>query len=45
VDQVINSKVVDLLILYHFHKGRIAFFTLVFAQLGCQDAEFLSSRE
>jgi hypothetical protein len=45
VNKVINSKVVDLLILYHLHKGRIAFFSVVFAQIGCQDAEFLSSGE
>jgi hypothetical protein len=43
VNKVINSKVVDLLILYHFHKGRIAFFSTFSAQFGCQDAEFLGS--
>jgi hypothetical protein len=45
VDQVINSKVVDLLILYHFHKGCIACFSTISAQIGCQDAEFLGSSE
>jgi hypothetical protein len=44
VDQEINSKVVDLLILYHFHKGRIAFST-IFAQIECQDAKILGSSE
>jgi hypothetical protein len=33
VHQAINSKVVDVLILYHFHKGRLAFFSIIFAQL------------
>jgi hypothetical protein len=45
VDQEINSKVVEQLILYHFHKGCIAFFSIIFAQSGCQDAEFLGSSE
>jgi hypothetical protein len=45
VDRVINSKVVDLLILYHFYKGCIVFFSIIFAQIGCQDAEFLGSSE
>jgi hypothetical protein len=39
----INSKVVDLIILYHFHKGCLAFFSIVFAQIGCQNAECLGS--
>jgi hypothetical protein len=33
VGRVINSKVVGLLILYHFHKGCIAFFSTIFAQI------------
>jgi hypothetical protein len=45
VDQEINSKVVDLLILYHFHKGCMDFFSTIFAQIGYQDAEFLGSSE
>jgi hypothetical protein len=45
VGRVINSKVVDLLILYHFHKGRMAFFSTICAQIGCQDAEILGSSE
>jgi hypothetical protein len=45
VDKEINSKVVDLLILYHFHKGRIAFFSTMFAQIECQDATILGSSE
>jgi hypothetical protein len=45
VDKVINNKVVDLLILYHFHKRRIAFFSTISAQFGCQDTEFLGSSE
>jgi hypothetical protein len=40
-----NSKVVDQLTLYHFHKGRLAFFSIVFAQFACQVAEFLGSSE
>jgi hypothetical protein len=38
VNKVINNKVVDLLILYHLHKGRIASFSTNSAQSGCQDA-------
>jgi hypothetical protein len=45
VHQAINNKVVDQLTLYHFHKGRLAFFSIIFAQIGCQNAEFLGSSE
>jgi hypothetical protein len=45
VGRVINSKVVDLLILYHFHKRCMAYFSTIFAQIGCQDAEILGSSE
>jgi hypothetical protein len=45
VGRVINSKAVDLLILYHFHIRCMAFFSTIFAQIGCQDAEILGSSE
>jgi hypothetical protein len=45
VGRVINSKVVDLLILYHFHKRCMAYFSTIFAQIGCQDAEIHGSSE
>jgi hypothetical protein len=45
VGRVINNKVVDLLILYHFHKGRMAFFSTIFAQIGCQASCFLGACE
>jgi hypothetical protein len=41
----VNSKVVDLLTLYNFHKGRMAFFSTIFAQFGCQVADFLGASE
>jgi hypothetical protein len=40
-----NSQVVDLLTLYNFHKGRMAFFSTIFAQFGCQDGCFLGADE
>jgi hypothetical protein len=43
VDQVINSKVVDLLFLYNFGKGHRVFFSTICAQIGCQD--FLGASE
>jgi hypothetical protein len=45
VGQVINNKVVDLLILYHFHKGHMAFLSTIFAQFGCQAGCFLGACE
>jgi hypothetical protein len=45
VVQAVNSKVVDLLTLYNFHKGRMAFFSTIFAQFGCQVADFLGAGE
>jgi hypothetical protein len=45
VGRVINRKVVDLLILYNFHKGRMAFFPTIFSQFGCQVADFLGVGE
>jgi hypothetical protein len=45
VHQAINSKVVDQLTLYHFHKGCLAFFSIVFAKFACQVANFLGSSE
>jgi hypothetical protein len=45
VHQAINSKVVDQMTFYHFHKGHLAFFSIIFAQLVCQDADFLDSSE
>jgi hypothetical protein len=45
VVQAVNSKVVDLLTLYNFHKGRMAFFSTIFAQIGCQVGCFLGADE
>jgi hypothetical protein len=45
VAQAVNSKVVDLLILYSFQKGHMAFFPTIFAQFGCQVADFLGVSE
>jgi hypothetical protein len=36
VHQVMNTKVVDLAILYNFHKGHLVFFSTDFAQQVCQ---------
>jgi hypothetical protein len=33
---VMNRKVVDLAILYNFHKGHIVFFSIDFAEEACQ---------
>jgi hypothetical protein len=38
---MINGKVVDLLILYNFYKGRRVLFSTVFAQIACQGCCFL----
>jgi hypothetical protein len=43
VVQAVNSKVVDLLTLYNFYKGSMAFFSTIFAQFGCQVADFLGT--
>jgi hypothetical protein len=45
VDQVINSKVVDLLFLYNFGKGHRVFFSTICAQIGCQVADFRGASE
>jgi hypothetical protein len=45
VVQAVNSKVVDLRILYNFHKGRMAFFSTICAQIACQDGRFLGADE
>jgi hypothetical protein len=45
VGRVINSKVVDLLILYNFYKGRMAFFSTIFAKFSCQVGRFLGASE
>jgi hypothetical protein len=36
VHQVMNTKVVDLAILYNFHKGHLVFFSTDFSQQACQ---------
>jgi hypothetical protein len=36
VHQVMNRKVVDLAILYNFHKGYIVFFSIDLAGVACQ---------
>jgi hypothetical protein len=41
----VNSKIVDLLILYNIHKGRMAFFSTICAQIACQDGGFLGADE
>jgi hypothetical protein len=40
-----NSKVVDPLILYNFHKWRMGFFSTNCAQFECQDGCFLGASE
>jgi hypothetical protein len=45
VDQVDNRKVVDLVFLYNFCKGRRVFFSTIFAQIGCQVGCFLGVGE
>jgi hypothetical protein len=37
VDQGVNRKVVDLVFLYNFYKGRRVFSSTIFAQFACQD--------
>jgi hypothetical protein len=38
-------KVVDLAFLYNFCKDRRVFFSTIFAQFACQDADFLGAIE
>jgi hypothetical protein len=45
VDQVDNRKVVDLIPLYNFYKGRMGFFSTIFAQELCQVGSFLGAGE
>jgi hypothetical protein len=45
VVQAVNSKVVDLLILYNFYKVSMAIFSTMFAQIGCQVGCFLGVGE
>jgi hypothetical protein len=37
VDQGVNRKVVDLVFLYNFYKGRRVFSSTIFAEFACQD--------
>jgi hypothetical protein len=45
VDQGLISKVVDLLPLYNFYKGRMVFFSTVCAQITCRHCCFLGASE
>jgi hypothetical protein len=45
VIQSLNTKVVDPVLLYNFHKGRRAFFSTIFVQFECQDHWFLGAGE
>jgi hypothetical protein len=45
VVQAVNSKVVDLPILYNFCKVHMAFFSTICAQIACQVADFLGAGE
>jgi hypothetical protein len=45
VHQGLNRKVVDQLTLYNFYEGRMGFFSTIFAQIACQDADFLGASE
>jgi hypothetical protein len=45
VDRVVNRKVVDLIPLYNFYKGRMGFFSTIFAQIACQAGCFLGADE
>jgi hypothetical protein len=41
----LNTKVVDLLILYNFYKGRMAFFSTICAQIASKVCCFLGACE
>jgi hypothetical protein len=45
VHQGLNRKVVDLASLYNFYKWCMGFFSTIFAQIACQDADFLGASE
>jgi hypothetical protein len=45
VDQGINSKVVDIPSLYNFYKGRMEFFSTIFAQKASKVCCFLGASE
>jgi hypothetical protein len=45
VDQVDNRKVLDLIPLYNFHKGRMGFFSTIFAQIASKVCCFLGACE
>jgi hypothetical protein len=43
VPQDVNGKVVDLVTLYNFYKGRMTFFSTNCAQIACQVGRFMGA--